>query len=394
MNFGFSQEQQAFQQEVRAWIQENLPDGWRELDPDYLSDTEEIIHMAVEFEKKMAAKGWHAPHYPKKYGGMDATPEEQFIIRQEKYHCGAPSSHNDMMGVDFVGPTILVHGTEEQKEKYVGGLGRGELIFSIGYSEPNCGSDLASLQTRAVKDGDDYSINGVKTFQTNARHSDYCWLAARTDPEAPKHKGITVFIVDMKSEGIETTPMNNVLGYAHFDETAFNDVRVPATEIVGGLNMGWPVLMTALSYERSIIHPVYYTRRLLEDLVSFAKETPWRDGALSDNPAVRRKLAELAVENEGAALLGYRLMSLQMKGEIPSYQPAVSYVMVSQHARHMASAGLDILGRYGQLTGASKWTPLKGRLSAFFLSSIPLGIGGGTFEIQRGIIAKLGLGMG
>jgi len=393
MEFGFTGEQEALRAEVRDWMNENIPPRWAELDPDMWEEDDETWAIAHEFERRLADRGWHAPGYPSKYGGLDASLMEQAIIKEEKAYNGAPTTGSDYLAADWIGSTILMYGTEEQKDEYVGGIGRGELIFCAGYSEPNAGSDLAGLQTRAVRDGDDYVINGQKIYTSIAHRSDYVWMAVRTDPDAPKHKGITMFVADMKSPGISVRPLINILGSHHFNEVFFEDVRVPAANIVGGVNQGWYALMTALNYERSGIFQSALARREIERLVRYVKETQWRNGVLADNPLVRRKLAELAVENDVARMLCYRAISMQAQGEMTTFETSMSFLVGSEHIRHLANAAIDMLGPYGLLRGSSERAPLRGRAYTMYLGTLPYGIGAGTLEVQRGIIATLGLGL-
>lgn len=356
-------------------------------------EDEEIWAIARDFERKMAEKGWLAPGYPSRYGGMDATSMEQAILSEEKAYAGAPTTMSDILAAGWVGPTILMFGTEEQKERYVGGIGRGELVFCLGYSEPGAGSDLAAVQTLAVEDGGYYIINGQKIFTSLAHHADYCWLAARTDRDAPKHRGISMFVVDMKTPGISVRPLINILGAHHFNEVFFDDVRVPKENMVGEKNRGWYTLAAALNFERSVVYLPAANRRIIENLVSYARQTPWQGRVLADNPLVRHKLAEMAVENEVCRLLCYRVVWMQTRGLVPAYETSMSYLNTAELTRQLAHTAMEILGLYGQLDKHSKWAPLKGEIKNLSLAALALGIGGGTSEIQRNLIATMGLGL-
>ena len=393
MDFRFTEEEEAFRQEVRDWLRKEIPARWFELGVALWEEDDETWAIARQFERKLAEKGWLAPAYPSQYGGIDATHMEQAILSEEKAYAWAPTTGSDIMTVGWVGPTILIYGTEEQKRMYLKGIGEGELIFCLGYSEPGAGSDLAAVQTRAIEDGDDYVINGQKTFTSLAHRADYCWLAARTDPDAPKHKGISMFVVDMKTPGITVRPLINMMGFHHFNEVFFDDVRVPKENMVGEKNRGWYTLATALNFERSGVYLPAGNRRLIENLIKYARETPWGGGVLADNPVVRHKLAEIAVENEVSRMLCYRVVWMQSQGLIPASEASMSYLFAAELTRRLANTGMEIMGLYGQLDKHSKWAPLKGAIKSLYLGSLPLGIGAGTNEIQRNLIATMGLGL-
>lgn len=393
MDFRFTQEQETLRQEVRDWLRREIPPRWIELGVALWEDDDEIWAIARDFERKLAAKGWLAPGYPSQYGGIDATPMEQAILGEEKAYAGAPAMLSDVLAAGWVGPTILLFGTDEQKERYVGGIGRGEMVFCLGYSEPGAGSDLAAVQTLAVEDGDYYIINGQKIFTSLAHRADYCWMAARTDRDAPKHKGISMFVVDMKAPGVTVRPLVNMLGFHEFNEVFFDNVRVPKENMVGEKNRGWYTLAAALNFERSVVYIPAANRRVIEILVSYARETPWDGGVLADNPLVRHKLAEMALENEVCRLLCYRVVWMQTQGLVPASETSVSYLHTAELTRRLAHTGMEMLGLYGQLDRSSKWAPLKGAIKSLCLGALGLGIGGGTNEIQRNLIATIGLGL-
>lgn len=393
MDFQFTPEQEALRQEVRDWLRKAIPPRWTDMGVALWEENDEIWAIARDFERKLAGKGWFAPGYPSKYGGIDATSIEQAILSEEKAYAGAPAMLSDVLAAGWVGPTILLFGTEEQKEKYVGGIGRGELVFCLGYSEPEAGSDLAAVQTLAVEDGDHYILNGQKIFTSLAHRADYCWLAARTDRDAPKHKGISMFIVDMKTPGITVKPLINMLGFHEFNEVFLDNVRVPKENMVGEKNRGWYTLAAALNFERSVVYIPAANRRFIEGLVSYARKTPWGGGVLAENPLVRHKLAQMAVENEVCRLLCYRVVWMQARGMIPAYETSASYLHTAELTRRLAQIGMEILGLYGQLDKSSEWVPMKGAVKSLCLASLGLGIGGGTNEIQRNLIARIGLGL-
>jgi alkylation response protein AidB-like acyl-CoA dehydrogenase len=306
---------------------------------------------------------------------------------------GTPTGIETAITIGWVCPTIMLFGTEEQKKKYLPRAARGEITFCLGYSEPNAGSDLASLRTTAIEDGDDFVVNGQKVWTTIAHRANYCWLAARTNPDAPKHKGVSMFIVDMKSPGIDVRPLINILGFHSFNEVFFDSVRIPKENLVGEKDKGWYQLAVALDFERSGVGLPARARVLVDTLIQFCKETK-RDGKpLSEDPIIRKKLAQLAVDAEVLRLLCYRITWLQTNNRIPNYEASVTKVCSSELLERMADVGMRILGPYSQLDRGSKWSVFDGDILRLFLTAPSLGVGGGTSEIMRSIIAMRGLGL-
>jgi len=393
MDFRFSQEEEAFRQEVRQWLKQEIPQRWVELDPGIWEESEESWALAREFQRKLGEKGWLAPAYPREYGGLELSHMKRLILAEELAYNRAPVSIEVEITVNWVTPSIMLFGSERQKKEYVSGVARGDIIFCLGYSEPDAGSDLASLKTRAVEDGDEYVINGQKTWCSYGHLADYCWLAARTDPDAPRHKGISMFIVDMKTPGITTRPLVNVLNKHSFNEVFFDDVRIPKENLVGEKNNGWYQLVIALDFERSSIGYAAANQRLIEELISYAKETSRNGEPLANDPLIRNELAQLAVENEVARMMAYRIAWMYTKGIHPSYESSMSMVFVSEVTRRTANAGMRVLGHYGELGRDSRWAVMNARIMRMCLSALSIGVGGGSNEIQRNIIAMRGLAL-
>jgi alkylation response protein AidB-like acyl-CoA dehydrogenase len=299
----------------------------------------------------------------------------------------------DNWGIKMLAPTLMVHGTEEQKQRFLPPVARGEVQWCQGYSEPGSGSDLASLQTSAVVDGDDYIINGSKIWTSNAHRADWILLLARTDQDAPKHRGITFLLADMKTPGITIRPIINMAGIHGFNQIFFDNVRVPKRNLVGEEHRGWYVGATLLDFERSGVQYSASARRLLSELVVFAKETE-RDGQpLAKKPAVRNRLADMAIEVEVSRLISYNIAWMQNQGEVPNKEASVCKILGTEMQQRMAATGMWLLGLYGQLAPGSKWSPLAGRIERNFLSSHAATLASGTSEIQRNIIATRGLGL-
>ena len=393
MDFRFTEDEEAFRREVRQWLKQEIPQRWIELDPGIWEETEESWALAREFQRKLGQKGWLAPACPREYGGLELSHMKRLVLAEELAYSRAPVGIEVEVTVNWVAPSIMLFGTEVQKKGYISRVARGDIIFCLGYSEPNAGSDLASLQTRAVEVGDEYVINGQKTWCSYGHLADYCWLAARTDPDASKHKGISMFIVDMNTPGITVRPLINILNRHSFNEVFFDDVRIPRENLVGQKNNGWYQLMIALDFERSSIGYAAMNQRIIEELVKYAKEATRNGEPLANDPLIRNELAQVAVENEVARMMAYRIAWMFSKGLHPSYESSMSMILASEVIRHTANTGMRILGHYGELDRDSKWAVMNARLGRMCLSSLSIGVGGGSNEIQRNIIAMRGLGL-
>lgn len=393
MDFRFTEEEVAFKAEVHQWLKQEIPQRWTELDPGIWEETEESWPISRQFQRKLGQKGWLAPAYPKEYGGLELSHMKRLMLAEELAYNRAPISVEVEITVNWVAPTIILFGNERQKKEYGTRVAKGEIIFCIGYSEPNAGSDLAALQTRAVKVGDEYIINGQKIWCSYAHLADYCWLAVRTDPNVSKHKGISMFIVDMKTPGITVRPLINILNHHSFNEVFFDDVRIPRDNLVGQENNGWYQLVIALDLERSSIGTAAAQQRIIEELVRYAKETRRNGKPIANDPLLRNQLAEMAVENEILRMMCYRIAWMYSKGMHPSYESSMTMVFSSELMRRLANVGMHIMGHYGELDRDSKWAPLNARIMRMYLSSISIGVGGGSNEIQRNIIAMRGLGL-
>jgi len=393
MDFKFTNEEEAFREEVRQWLKKEIPQRWIELDPGIWEETEESWALSRQFQRKLGQKGWIAPAYPKEYGGLEMSHMKRLILAEELAYSRAPVSIEVEITVNWVAPTIMLYGTEKQKKDYVTRVAKGDLIFCLGYSEPDAGSDLAALQTRAAEDSDEYVINGQKIWCSYGHYADYCWLGARTDPDASKHKGISMFVVDMKTPGITVRPLINILDRHSFNEVFFDDVRISKDNLVGEKNQGWYQLAMALDFERSSIGTAAANQRIIEELVQYINETKHNGQSLGDETLIKNELAEMAVENEVLRMMCYRIAWMYSKGVHPSYESSMTMVFASELMRRLADVAMRILGPYGQLDVGSKWAALNARIMRMYLSAISIGVGGGSNEIQRNIIAMRGLGL-
>lgn len=354
-------------------------------------EDDEYIRLAKEFTGKLGAKGWFTAHWPTEYGGLDWPFWQHFIMNEEMSIADAPIIGGN--GPKFLGPTIIHYGTDEQKAKFLPGIAKGETLWVQGYSEPNSGSDLASLQTRAVEDGDEWVINGQKIWSSYGHYSDWCFMLARTDPDAPKHRGISYFLIEMKTPGVTVRPLINIAGTKGFNEIFFENVRVPKGALLGEKNRGWYMATTTLSYERTAIEAPARAQRILNDLVRYAKLTKKNGQTLAEDPNVRQRLAQMAIEIDVARCLSYRVATTQSREEIPGPEAPANKVFCSELIQRLAQVGMQMLGLYGQLEFNTKWAPLKGKIERLYLTSVSGTIAGGTSEIQRNIIAERGLGL-
>jgi alkylation response protein AidB-like acyl-CoA dehydrogenase len=385
MQSKFTKEQEELRKEVKDFLR-------RELTDDIIRETEADGHvfgspLSRKFVQKLGDKGWLTPTWPKQYGGLEASVIDQFLIYDELTYAGGPQY---FLAATMAGPTILRYGSEELKKDFLPRIARGEIEFSLGYTEPGAGSDFAGLQTRALDKGDYFLVNGQKIYNTNAHLADYHWLAVRTDPNVAKHKGISLLIVDMKTPGISVRPLWEMGGYRS-NEVFYDDVQVPKKNLVGEKNQGWHYLMTALALER--MYPIGLYQRLFEQLMQYCKEKEHNGRPLSKDAVVRQKLADIAIELKVANLMYYWLAYLLNEGKDVSWQASMQKVFMSEACQHLTQSGMQILGLYGPITSESKWSPLEGKMEWHYCQSGVLTIWGGTSEIQRDIIATRGLGL-
>ncbi len=334
-----------------------------------------------EWREKVAEKGWIAPSWPKEYGGASMGVLEQFIFNEECAEAGVPANVGGF-GVMMIGPTIIEHGTEEQKQEHLSRILKGEVLWCQGYSEPGAGSDLASLQTRAVRDGDDYVINGQKIWTTGAQYADWMYMLARTDPDAPKHRGITYLLVDMKSPGVTVRPLTTLAGTQTFNEVFFEDVRVPVENRIGEENRGWYVGTTTLDFERSSIGSAVGVRKQLESLMRKAKEN--EEASFNRGVSVRHEFVDRWIEAEVAKMLSYRVISMQANGLIPNHEASMCKLVTSELGQKIATLSMHLFGMNGNIINRS---------SMGYMQAVSSTIAGGTTEIQKGIMATRGLGL-
>jgi alkylation response protein AidB-like acyl-CoA dehydrogenase len=395
MDLTLSPEQLAFRDQVRGWLRKNLPAEWTSrlvTGPDV--PRPEAFGFLRQWQQRLYEAGFIGLTWPKEYGGRGLTFMEELILHEEMALAKAPPILN-ILGIGMAGPTIIVYGTEEQKKRYLSKILSCEEIWCQGYSEPNAGSDLASLQTRAVRDGEEFVVNGQKVWTSLAHQADWMMLLARTDPEAPKHKGITYFLLDMHAPGITVRPLRQLTGDAEFNEVFFENARVPAANILGGLNNGWQVGLTTLMYERLALGFGLQVRMriALDALVELARRTKRNGGTAAQDPIVRQRLAQLWIDTEVFKYTGARAITRLLKGELPGPEASTGKIWWCETHQRLQEVAMEIQGPYHQLTKGSEWAIEHGIWQHTFLRSCANSIEGGTTEIQRNIIGERVLGL-
>ena len=386
MEIGYTEEHQALRNELRAYYDKLLtPEVVEQLHRGHGigDDMRRVV-------KQMATDGWLGIGWPKEWGGQGKGPIEQFIFFDESMRAGAPVP---MLTINTVGPTLMNFGTQEQKEFFLPKILAGDIHFCIGYTEPGSGTDLASLQTRAVRDGDEYVINGQKIYTSLAGGADYIWLATRTDPEAAKHKGISMFVVPMDTPGIKVVPMH-LTGDHNINYTFYEDVRVPATALVGGENQGWSLITNQLNHERVTLCAPGIIERALDDVRAWAQSTKLADGRrVIDQEWVQIHLARIYARLEFLRLINWKVAWTGAEGRLDVADASTIKVFGTEFYMEAFRLLMEIIGPAAYLAEGSPEAVLAGRLEMHARSLIILTFGGGTNEIQRDLIAIFGLGM-
>ena len=387
MDFKFSKEDELFRQEVADFVEKELPWDWRKEKID--SEDPKDRPKVTEFKKKLAKKGWLTMAWPKEYGGQAAPHIQQLIFNEEMAYRGIPAID---AGISQVGPIIMLFGTDEQKKYFLPKISNAEIDWTQGYSEPDAGSDLAGLQTRAIEDGDDFLVTGSKIW--NGAHSGASWMfmLVRTDPDAPKHRGISFLVSEMNSEGITVEKIPMMWDHSRALITLEN-VRVPKKNLIGELNRGWYVGAALLDFERSGISYASSASNLIKELVKYCKQTHRNGKLLSEDPIIRNELATMAVEIETAKMMAYSVAWMQSKSDIPNKEASISKAFGSEMVVRLVNIGMKILGSHGELEPDSKIAPLRGVIEQLYMSSPASATAAGSSEIQRNIIATRGLGL-
>jgi alkylation response protein AidB-like acyl-CoA dehydrogenase len=375
MDLTFSEREMAFRDELRAWLESN-PAG-----PEPEGDEDAHYAYRRDWQRRLADGGWAGVHWPKEYGGRGATMTESAIFFEELGRSGAPLPAN-VLGLLLAGPTIMFWGTDEQKERYLHPILTAEEIWCQGFSEPEAGSDLAALKTRAVRDGDDWVVTGQKVWTSGAQYSKWCMLVARTDQEAPKHKGLSYFLMDMEQENVQVRPLKQITGEAEFNELFLQEARIPHENLLGGEGNGWKVALTTLMNERSGLG-FFLQIRLRQLLDRLIDEAAGR--GLLDDPGIADRIGDLHVKTEILRLNGYRGLTAIEKYGQPGPEGSLSKLMWSQANQELVQLAVDIVGAEA-LTAGTPWAYelLRARGNS---------IEGGTTEILQNIVAERVLGL-
>lgn len=394
MDFAFTPEQEAFRHELRTWLRANVPadaDQLRHLQPQ--ASAADLAFLR-RWQHTCFAGGWTGISWPKEYGGRGASVIERMIFDEEMAAHKAPQLLN-VLGLEIVGPTILVHGTEEQKRAHASKILSGEEIWSQGYSEPNSGSDLASLQTRAIEQGDYFVVTGQKVWTSLAFYADWCLLLVRTNPEAPKHLGLSCLLVDMKSPGITVKPLRTLTGDSEFNEVFFEEVKVPKHNLLGAQDHGWRVIVTSLMFERQGLG-FFFTfaqKRHYDDLLTVARRTTRYGAPVLNDPQIRQKMAQAYIETELLKLNNYRALTHLLRGHPPGPEGSLPKLQWAETNQALQQLAVDIQGARGQLYHGEPSAADDAYWQYGFLRARANSIEGGTSEIQRNIIAERVLGM-
>ena len=387
MDLNLTPNEQQFRDEFRAWLAANLPAEWA--GSPNSEDRSDYINYLRDWQRKLYEGGWAGISWPQQYGGRGVSLMEQAIFQEELARANSPQLIGTI-GLSLVGPTIIAMGTEEQKERYLAPILSGEEIWCQGFSEPNAGSDLASLGTKAIRDGDDFIVNGQKIWTSLAQLADWCLLLVRTDTAAPKHKGITCLLVNMRSEGISVRPLRQMSGDSGFNEVFFANLRVPVAQVLGQVDQGWTTAITALMNERANLGTGMQVifKRNLEALIARTHTVERNGGLASEDPIVRQKLAQAYLELEILRLNTNRALTSLSKTGIPGPEGSIQKLYWSEWNQRMQQTAQEILGPYGQLSDFD-----NGMWQYGYLRTRGNTIEAGTSEVQRNIIAERVLGL-
>jgi alkylation response protein AidB-like acyl-CoA dehydrogenase len=392
MDFAFSPDEEALRTRVRGWLRANLPEGWGT--PGYAKPRTpaEKVAFARQWQRKLYDGGWAGVSWPKEYGGQALSRLEQLRFHEECFAAGAPDMIDIAIGLNLTGPTVIHHGTEAQKQRFLEPILTGGEVWCQGFSEPGAGSDLAALRTRGDVKGDHMVVNGQKVWTSYARYADWCILMVRTDPDAAKHRGLTFALLDMKTPGITIRPLVEMTGVAWFNEVFLENVVIPLDMVVGELNRGWDIAITTLSHERGTVVPYQRLKQHLDGIAALAHRLS-KDGPLSADPLVRQRLAQIAIDVEVLRLSAYRNISQIMRSGQPGPEGSMLKLLLSELEQRIMETASWISGSYAQLDEHAPQAYDQGRWQYGYLWSRAATIYAGTSEVQRNIIAQRVLGL-
>jgi alkylation response protein AidB-like acyl-CoA dehydrogenase len=393
MDLNLTREERRFRDELRAWVETNAPRDWEQRHA-ATQGMEERFAFLRGWQRKVYEGGWAGLSWPQQYGGRGATLMEQAIFTEEMARAGAPPLPG-ILGLELVGPTLIAFGTEAQKQRHLAKILSGEEIWCQGFSEPNAGSDLASLRTAAKRQDDYFIVNGQKVWTSYGWAADWCELVVRTDPESAKHKGLTVLLVDMRSPGVDVRPLRQMTGESEFNELFFENVRVPLENVVGRVNDGWNVALGTLMHERALLGAGLQItfRRQFARLVELAHEVERNGCPTAQDPVIRQKLAQCYAEIEIMRLNQMRVISRVMQTGMPGPEGSIQKIFWSELNQRFQQVATEVLGAYSQLTRGSELAPDEGQWAYWYLRARGNTIEAGTSEIQRNIIGHFVLGL-
>jgi alkylation response protein AidB-like acyl-CoA dehydrogenase len=393
MDLNFTESERAFRDELRAWLENNIPSGWQTRNSAGESMEENFAYLRA-WQKSVHQGGWAGVSWPREYGGRGASLIEQVIFTGEMARAAAPPLAN-VLGLTLIGPTIIAHGTEIQKRRFLSRILSADEIWCQGFSEPNAGSDLANLSTEARLEEGHFVVNGHKVWTSFGWAADWCELVARTDASAAKHRGLTVLLVDMRSAGVEVRPLRQMTGESEFNELFFHDVRVPAENVLGAVNDGWNVALGTLMHERATLgaglHVLY--KRQFERLVDLAQTIDRRGAPASRDPVIRQKLAQIYSEIEIMRLNQMRSISRVSQNGTPGPESSLQKLFWSELNQRFQQVAQEVLGPFAQLEKGSEWAFDEGQWAYSYLRARGNTIEAGTSEIQRNIIGHYVLGL-
>jgi alkylation response protein AidB-like acyl-CoA dehydrogenase len=394
MDLNLTEQELRFRDEFRAWLEANIPEGWAVYQSQQHESSRERFDFLRAWQKKMCEAGWVGLHWPKEYGGRGVSLIEQTIFTQEMARAGAPTLIN-VLGLSLLGPTLIAYGTDAQKQRFLPNILSADEIWCQGYSEPNAGSDLAALRTEGVLEGDQFIVNGQKTWTSFGHYADWCFAVVRTDPDVAKHKGLTYMLIDMHSPGVSVRPLKQMTGESEFNEVIFQDVRVPAANVVGKVNGGWEIAIATLMFERGTLGASLQItfKRQIERLIELSKSIRRNSGTASEDPITRQKLAQIYIEIEIFRLNQMRTLTRMTKSGVPGPEGSIQKIFWSEMNQRMQQAAMEILGPYGQLTHEGEYAIDHGQWAHAYLRSRGNTIEAGTSEIQRNIIGHFVLGL-
>jgi alkylation response protein AidB-like acyl-CoA dehydrogenase len=392
MDLSYTPEHEVLRRKVRAWLKDNLPRRDRERGERGSESEARRVAEGKAWQRTLYQAGYVAMGWPRKYGGQEADIMTQTVVNEELVTARAPSLIG-MMGVQMVGATLIQWGTEEQKERYLPRILTADEIWCQGYSEPGSGSDLASLKTRAELVGDEFVINGQKVWTSFAHIADWMFCLVRTDPELPKHKGISYVLIDMKTPGITVRPLVQMTGDSDFNEVFFEDVRVPRKNLVGELNQGWTVANSTLAHERNMLGSTTRTQLMLDNLVRLARSRQRGGRPAAADAVIQERLADLLTRVEAMKLHSYRQLTDAIKGRSPGIAASVNKLVSTELNHEITALAMEVLGSYATLSKTSPRAIDRAIWPWEFMFTMGMIIGGGTSQIQKNIIAERGLGM-